>query len=1589
MKIFHKVTILLSLLPLPLFSQNISLSPAPEQFIQDAQAMMEASKNEEVAAVGVNLTEVWNGSALSSTQKESIINISHKMLDKRLKARPHFEDFYGAIINALSLQNIASPEMDGFLQVTEKVIDHYDNKSLNIYLQSVRNFFQNRALYTSSYNQLKVDGGTFSFEYIESQPLPEIEIPEESPQEEQGEEQESADDGWFSDWDTPASEDDTWSSDWDVVEEETSPPEQLNPLLEGTVQPDILGAVIKLQQANLVFISKFDSTAIKNTSGSFLIKDKLFVGNGGTFDWHTVGLSSDSVFVEFSDYNFEVTNPYLAAEKVKMSFYGKIDLPVEGVFEFKSESTTSPDQARYPRFKSYYNDINVKNLGQKNLVYRGGFALAGRHIYSSAVLGGLATIEIKGDAGTKFKAISNKFEIGDTLLSADRAAIVIYHRRDSIYHPAVQFKYNIENALLTLVKDQGGFKNTSFFASYYNMDITADMVKWDLDTDSLDISILNAKNQIPALFESQEYYNDYRFNSLSGIYDFHPLVMVVGYARKLNSGEFYSLDMADNFRQNPKIIKGAMVFLMQNGFIDYNPDTDLVKLKRKGYHYVLSKNDRKDFDNMSIASISPSQPNATFSFDKQHLKVRGIEKFYISEALNVFIEPTNDEIILLNNRDFLFDGKVNAGNFEYIGKDFQFKYDSFLLNLATIDTIGFNIDTQEKDSDENNVKRKLDNQLVLSSGILYINKPDNKSAQKTYPQYPIFSSTKGATVYFDKPGILGGSYDRSVYFEIPPFEIDSASSSDPKTIGFPGIFVSGGILPEFEAQLKVMPDQSLGFDHAIPADGYALYGGSGKLYNDLKLDNNGLTANGMIDYLTSTFYADNFTFYQDSATTVGTEMVMDEGEIGNASFPQASLKGYEMTWLPAQDSMYVNNTKDLFQFYNNTASLDGQAILTSKGLFGSGHLLTRGSEAQSDMLSFRQNDFGARHAAFQINTDNPKKPALAGKDIRLNFNLIQNEADISPEVEGVAALDFPYAQVRTSITKATWDLEDKKVTMTKPEDVDISNSYFYTTRKELDSLVFNASGAVYDINQLELNVTGIPYIKVADAKITPQNNEVLILQNAELQKLTNATLVIDTLNEYHRLIDGNIKINSRKSFEGDATYQYVNTVSDTFAIKFGTFKLVEAMDKEGTTYTVSSGKVEESDQFLVTPGIFYKGKVTMYANKEALELDGSVKLDLKNIPDYNTWIAYKSTGDQTEVAFDFDNSITEDGEPLNAGLHLESGTNSLYGTFLNERRTMGDIDFFTPSGVLSYNAESNEYEIESPEKKAGTSFAGSVYAYNENTSDIRFEGPFNFISNEGTFNLKAAGKGMGNLKTNEYTFNAFLAFQYDVPPQATEIMAADIKDVVDRVGAPSAHDDRTSLLYKAAEIIGDRAAKEYEKLALADYTPLVNSSTELIRNMVVSDVDLEWSEEEKAWYSTSKLALSNILATDINAKLDGFMEIKKTELGDIVNIFIQASPATWYYMGYENNRLVLASSSDDYNNEIRSRSNAAKAKLGEFVFIDGDVSEALTFVNRFRKTYFNIDGPYELNMPSEIFDEEEEFNTIIDTEDTDEESGGF
>ena len=201
----------------------------------------------------------------------------------------------------------------------------------------------------------------------------------------------------------------------------------------------------------------------------------------------------------------------------------------------------------------------------------------------------------------------------------------------------------------------------------------------------------------------------------------------------------------------------------------------------------------------------------------------------------------------------------------------------------------------------------------------------------------------------------------------------------------------------------------------------------------------------------------------------------------------------------------------------------------------------------------------------------------------------------------------------------------------------------------------------------------------------------------------------------------------------------------------------------------------------------------------------------------------------------------------------------------------------------------------------------------------------------------------------------------NIPTMAYQLMAQDLIEVVKAEGGAEGLGDQTELLYKIADIVGEKLVKDYEQRSLQNYVSL-STIPALAQPLVFANVNLKWSQKFKAFYSEGNLGMSNMGRYDINGTFEGFMEIRKNEDGSpVFHVFIKASPDAWYYFGFEDNRLMVQSSNIALTDFISKKTNSAKAKVGDLIFIPGSDEEVLAFINRFRQNYYGIEAPYELN----------------------------
>ncbi len=1515
-------------------AQSFKLSDKPDDFIRDAGALLNSTKNSEAARTGKEFEAVWT--SLDAGNKDQIIGVARKMAARRYRALPQFKNFFDAVTYAVTRENMNSGQLSKLLAVSDKVIDQYDSKQATRYLETIRIFLERKALYATNFNRLYAQGGTYSFEFRGGESAAPAPDQKEATDRKDDSKKE---DGWFTDWDRDAG-----ASNLDSL---SGPSEATaRDMFTRSVPPQVTGAVLVLQNINLVFATAHDSAQLASTGGSLMLKDGIFVGNGGKFDWSMAGMPE--VYCEFKTYFFDTKNPRLTADEVTLHYPQKLNAPAPGVFEFASKKHSSPETAQYPRFMSLYSNIGIKDLGP-NLVYKGGFSLAGKRIYSSSLSNRYCFLDYVADGEARFRTRSKRYEFGDSLISSPLVSITIPLKRDSLYHPAVRMSYNKNMPLLRLNKDEGGFQNTPYINTFHKVDITIDGLQWNPKTSDINMYILGARKEVPAVFESHDFYDSTRYVQLKGTYNFHPLQVMMAYSKKINSFSFYADDLAREYKLNPAVFRGAMLRMAQHGFVNYEPESGLVKMNRKGDHNTYASNKKRDYDSFRMESRATSQPNATLDLSSNVLTVRGIDKFPLSEKLQVYVIPRKREIQLLKDRNFLLEGEVQAGNFRFKGSGFSFLYDEFTVEMNQIDTILF---TPQESRGKGN-KTQLGSEIRYSAGTLYVNKPDNKAGLKDFPEYPRLNVQSGAAIYFDQTDRVSGTYNRNVRFEIPTVNVDSLNARDPQ---YKGIFYSDGIFPAFEEALIPMSDNTLGFRHAPPKGSYNLYGGDSKMTftSDLVMDMRGLRASGKIEHLSTTLSAKDILITPDSITAKGAEANIKQATIGEGIYPQVTVRNFKLNWRAKVDSMIIANTTSPFEIYKETGAVfNGSVVVRKTGLFGQGIFDRKDSEINSMAYKFEPTKFSAGDAEFKIKSGVKTKPALQANFVNVDFDMAKGITTIktseNPQLVGFASLEFPYAAYKTSINKATWLLDKKLVLM----EGDVATSTFTATNPEQEELSFNARVAGYNIDKMTLSISGIPFIRSGDARIMPSKGVVMITENGAMQPLAKAQLTMDTVKAYHNLFDGNIQIHSRSRFSGDATYKYTNFEAQDFAVKLGNFETREIAPERkrdnATRYTAATGTITEEDKFYLSSRVLFKGNLTMHSYRKELDLDGFIRLDLKSQANHGTWIPYTSAQGDANVAITVDENLKDGTQQLTTGLHIDKATSAIYTTFLSPKNSPDDKDMFRAQGMLMYNANINEFKITAPERKGN--LAGNQLILDDGKGKVEMEGRIDFFNSVQNDYVFAAGKALVDLNANTYQFNTLLGLNFPVAQQILDNMA---EAIINRDGSGSreASPDIEAMINKVAQVAGESAAQSYKAKSNGNYVPLTQASRHFLTTMVFSDVNLKWHEANKSFHSTGKVVLSNIGKTDINTEMEGMVEIRKHASGDQITIYLQAGPEQWYFINYQQEKLSLIGSDDKFNSLVNGKGKSGKPGQYSVGAATGD--EKLLFVENFNKTYNGV-----------------------------------
>ena len=525
------------------------------------------------------------------------------------------------------------------------------------------------------------------------------------------------------------------------------------------------------------------------------------------------------------------------------------------------------------------------------------------------------------------------------------------------------------------------------------------------------------------IFQSENLYDAYTYFRLQGIDKENPLVLLRRYSEQVFDISFYGTEFARFARMRPAHAQQMLKQLAEMGFIIYDLEEDRVTMRQKSYDWIYASVDYIDYDVINFISETQAPlENASLDLRNYDLHINGVKQIQLSNAQAVSIFPANQKITVRSNRDFTFDGVIDAGLFTFYGRNFYFNYDSFKIRLTNIDSLSMKVKAENLDQYGQTSVLDIASMLEDMTGELLIDNPDNKSGRKKIPSYPVFSSTKNSFIYYDDLAIQNGVYEREdFYFEVYPFAIDSLDNFSQISLNLNGILRSANVFPAIEETLRIQEDNSLGFKYMTDSAGLGLYGGLGHYNDSITLSNAGLRGSGRFSYLTSNGKADDIVFQPDSMFTNTSEFEILQ-QLTGVEYPQVTSSLNDLVWYPYRDTMLIEEGANPFVILNDSTTFSGTLALTSTGLSGSGRMELTNSVLNSENFSYTANVFNADTAEFRLKSVNTDGYTLITDNVNAHVDF-ENLSGLFRTNEDFSLVEFPENKYVSRLDLFRWDMD--------------------------------------------------------------------------------------------------------------------------------------------------------------------------------------------------------------------------------------------------------------------------------------------------------------------------------------------------------------------------------------------------------------------------------------------------------------------------------------------------------------------------------------------------------------------------------------
>ncbi len=424
-----------------------------------------------------------------------------------------------------------------------------------------------------------------------------------------------------------------------------------------------------------------DYIQIKNATGYVDPFELQWYGSHGMVTWERTGMPENELNAVMDDFKINLKTPGYTADSVKLFYPALFDGIALGKLEDKVTLIKDLSSIAYPKFLSYKNSYRIENF-IPGIHYSGGLAIEGANLVGSSVGGEPAVLEVFANDTLRLRAQTDRVAMNGRFIRSPHASISIYFAEDSIFHPDLELSFDVSNDQLRLNKSED-FKSLGPYSnSYHNIDMNFDELSWNRGESFMKLQALQGTSVGRATFESASFFDYDFFLDIQGMDIEHPLAQLYTYSKMLGGRTFAMPNYAQYIAYPPYQVRHLLMGLAKYGFVYYDDSKDLITVRQKTFDYISSSMRQRDYDVIRFISRLESASNAQLDLYTRDLTISGIPVIFLSDSQNVRLIPTDNRIVMKRNRSFQFDGLVDAGLFQFSGKNFYFDYNDFKIEIT-------------------------------------------------------------------------------------------------------------------------------------------------------------------------------------------------------------------------------------------------------------------------------------------------------------------------------------------------------------------------------------------------------------------------------------------------------------------------------------------------------------------------------------------------------------------------------------------------------------------------------------------------------------------------------------------------------------------------------------------------------------------------------------------------------------------------------------------------------------------------------------------------------------------------------------------